>query len=181
MARTAKKTAAKKKAPSSPDVSVKAGKEKPAAASTTLTPFESLDRIFEDFLHRRWLRPFGVEWPRFGELSTLLQQQAPSVDIVDRPKEVFVRAEIPGFDKENLDVSLVERTLTIKGSSRKEEKEEKDEYFRHEIRSGTFSRSVLLPADVNASKAQASFKDGVLELRLPKVRAAKKKAIPLST
>jgi HSP20 family protein len=105
---------------------------------------------------------------------------APSVDIVDRKKEVVVRAEVPGINSDDLDVSIVDRTLTIKGSSRQEEKKEEDDYFRHEIRSGTFSRSILLPTDVNASKAKASFKDGVVELHLPKVRASKRHKISVT-
>jgi HSP20 family protein len=136
--------------------------------------------VFDDFLQRRWLHPFRREWPRWGDLSGVLEQMAPSVDVVDRKKEVVVRAEVPGIDREDLDVSIVDRTLTIKGSSRHEEKKEEDDYFHHEIRSGTFSRSILLPADVNAAKAKASFKDGVVELHLPKVRASKRHKLSLT-
>ena len=96
---------------------------------------------------------------------------------MDRAKEVVVRAEVPGVDKKDLDVSIADRTLTIRGSSRQEETKEEDDFFRREIRSGMFSRSVLLPADVNASKAKAKFKGGVVELRLPKVRASKRHQI----
>jgi HSP20 family protein len=160
------------------EVAVKA--EKAPAAGTALAPFQDLERVFEDFLNRRWLRPIGWEWPRWGELSSLLERQVPSLDIVDGEKEIVVRAELPGVDKKDLDVSIVERTLTIKGSTRSEKKEEKENFFRQEIKSGSFSRSVLLPADVNASKAEATFKGGVLELHLPKLRAVKAQKVPLS-
>jgi HSP20 family protein len=160
------------------DVTVKPGKS-PAPATTT--PFQDLERVFEEFLNRRWLRPSGWEWPRLGEISSRLDRQMPSVDIVDGDKEVVVRAELPGVEKKDIDVSIVERTLTIKASTRKEQKEESDSYFRQEIRTGSFSRSVLLPADVNAQKAQASFKGGVLELRLPKARTVKPQKVPLSS
>ena len=177
---TKKKTTSKKKktgAARSSGVSVKTAPEKPAQAETAPAAVPDLERVLDDLLQRRWPRPFRWEWPRWGELSRLMEQQTPSVDIVDKDKEVLVRAELPGVKREDLDVSIAERTLTIKGSSRKEEKEEQEGYFRHEIRSGSFSRSVLLPADVNAAKAAANFKDGVLELHLPKARASKRKQI----
>jgi len=140
--------------------------------------FPELERAFEDFLSRR-LQPFGREWPRLGELSSLLDRQLPSLDIVDGEKDVVVRAEVPGIDKKDLDISISDRTLTIKGSTRKEKKEEKENFFRQEIRSGSFSRSVLLPADVNASKAESTFKGGVLELRLPKAKIVKPQKVEL--
>jgi HSP20 family protein len=160
------------------EVTVKPGK---SPAPTTTAPFQELERVFEEFLNRRWMRPSGWEWPRLSDISSRFDRQLPSVDIVDGDKEVVVRAELPGIEKKDLDVSIVERTLTIKASTRKEEKEEKENYFRQEIRTGSFSRSVLLPADVNAQKAQASFKGGVLELRLPKARTVKPQKVPLSS
>jgi HSP20 family protein len=141
--------------------------------------FPELERAFEDFLSRRWQQPFGREWPRLGELSSLLDRQVPSLDIVDGEKDVVVRAEVPGIDKKDLDISISDRTLTIKGSTRKEKQEQKENFFRQEIRSGSFSRSVLLPADVNASKAESTFKGGVLELRLPKAKIVKPHKVEL--
>jgi HSP20 family protein len=157
------------------DVEVKAG----VPAEPPRRVFPELERAFEEFLSRRWPRMPAVEWPRLGELSGMLNAQAPSLDIVDGEKEVVVRAEVPGVDKKDLDVSIADRTLTIKGSTRKEQKEEKENYFRQEIRSGSFSRSVLLPADVNAAKAEASFKGGVLELHLPKTKTVKPQKVAL--
>jgi HSP20 family protein len=159
----------------SSDVEVKAG----APAEPPARVFPELERAFEDFLTRRWPRLSSMEWPRLGEFSSLLSAQAPSVDIVDGENEVVVRAEVPGINKRDLEVSIAERTLTIKGSTRKENKEEQENYFRQEIRTGSFSRSVLLPADVNAAKAEASFKGGVLELRLPKTKTVKPQKVEL--
>jgi HSP20 family protein len=173
--RTPKKTS-RAKTKGATSIPVKAGATAPAAASTT-APGQDLEQIFENFLRRRLSAPFNWDRPRWGELWKQLAQQAPSVDIVDRDKEIVVRAELPGVEKKDLDVSVDERTLTIRGSNRREEKEEKDNYFRQEIRSGAFSRSVLLPADVNVAKAAATFKGGVLELHLPKARSAKPKKI----
>jgi HSP20 family protein len=160
------------------DVTVKTSR---AASAATPSPFQELERVFEDFLNRRWPRPSGWDWPRFGELSTLLDRQVPSLDIVDGDNDVVIRAELPGVEKKDLDVSLIDRTLTIKGSTRKEEKEEKKNYFRQEIKTGSFSRSVLLPADVNAAKAEATFKGGLLELKLPKTKPAKLQKVSLTS
>jgi HSP20 family protein len=156
-------------------------KEKSAAKSSATTPFATLrdvERLFEDFLERGWPKPFRAGWPQWPDTSKLLPQ-TPAVDVVDREKEVVVRAQVPGFKKSDLDVSIAERTLTIKGSTREEQKEEKDNYFHQEIRTGSFSRSVLLPAEVDAGKAEATFKDGVLELALPKRRVAKQQQVPV--
>ena len=157
------------------------GSDKAVEKSAAKTPFATLrdvERLFEDFLERGWRNPLRAEWPKWPDLSKLTAQ-SPAVDVVDREKEVVVRAQLPGFRKSDLDVSIAERTLTIKGSTREEQKEEKDNYFHQEIRTGSFSRSVLLPADVDAGKAQATFKDGVLELTLPKRRIAKQQQVPV--
>jgi HSP20 family protein len=200
MAKVAKKTVSKKAATrSTKKAGTAAGRgepiEAPAQTQTpageSLTPWQEMDRVFEDFLERKWpaaLRdwPRLPEWPRLGQwprvekISGLLTEKMPSIDIMDRDKEVVVRAEVPGIDKKDLDVSIAERTLTIRGTSRQEEKKEDADFFRHEIKTGSFSRSVLLPAEVDATKAKASFKDGVVELTLPKVRASKRQSIKLS-
>ncbi len=189
MAQRAKQGTSKKKAATKKKTSRKktdAGKSaaappaEPAPAMPAAGETEGardLGSALDELLQQSWLHPFRWDWPRWGELSHTIAQQVPSVDVVDREKDVVVRAQMPGVKREDLDVSLAERMLTIKGTTKSEEKEERDDFFRREIRSGTFTRSVLLPADVNAAKAQTSFKDGVLELTLPKVRASKRHKI----
>lgn len=161
------------------DVTVKTSASPAQRAATG--PFQELERMFEDFLNRRWPRAFDFDWSRFGDAASAIGRQAPALDIVDGEADVVVRAELPGVDKKALDVSLVDRTLTIKGSTRKEDKQEGKNFFRQEIRTGSFSRSVLLPADVNAAKCEATFKGGVLELKLPKTRPVKTQKIPLTS
>jgi HSP20 family protein len=146
------------------------------APARALSPFEEMDRLFEGFFPRGWLRPMRWEWP---ELPTPFEGRMPRVDVVDREAEIVVRAEVPGAEKKDLDVSVTENTVTIKGSSRREEKEEKDNYYRREIVRGAFSRTVALPSDVDSSKAKATFKEGVLELSIPKVEKAKRRSIAI--
>jgi HSP20 family protein len=143
-----------------------------------LGSFEEMDRLFDNFMRRGWLRPWRFEWPSFPELATL-ESKMPKVDVVERDSEIVVRAEVPGVDKKDLDVSVSDNAVTIKGSTRHEEKEEEGDYYRHEISTGAFSRMVALPANVDGSKAKADFKDGVLELTLPKVEKAKRHSIKL--
>jgi HSP20 family protein len=101
----------------------------------------------------------------------------PRVDVIDREDEILVRAEVPGVDKKDLEVSLTDNAVTIKGSTRHEEKEEKGDFYRSEISRGSFSRTVALPGEVDGDKAKASFKDGVVEIAMPKLEASKRRSI----
>jgi HSP20 family protein len=147
-----------------------------------LTPFEEMDRImdrmFESAFPRGWLRPLRWERPLLSELAGM-ELRAPAVDVVERDEEVVVRAEVPGVEKKDVDVSITASSVTIKGETRREEKEEKGEYYRCEISRGAFSRTVSLPASVDPDKAKASFKDGILEITLPKVEKAKRRTLKL--
>ncbi|MDA8095867.1 MAG: Hsp20/alpha crystallin family protein [Betaproteobacteria bacterium] len=146
-----------------------------ASPVRALTPFEDMERLMEGFLPHGWLRPFRWEWPARAGPAPM-----PRIDLVDRDGEFVLRAEIPGVEKKDLDISVTGTTVTLKGQSSHEEKEEKGDYFRQEISHGAFCRTMMLPADVDADKAQASFKDGLLELTLPKVEAAKRRNIKIA-
>ncbi len=141
-----------------------------------LSPFEEMDRMFDSFFRRGWMRPWRFEWPSFPEM-TLPEMKMPKVDVIDRENEVMIKAEVPGVDKKDIDISVSEDTVTIKGETRHEEKEEKGDYYRCEISRGSFSRTVALPAAVDGAKAKANFKDGMLELTLPKIEKAKRHTI----
>lgn len=138
--------------------------------------FDRMERLFESLMPRSWLRP-RREWPSWQELTAPFEGRPPRVDVIDHDQEIIVRAELPGVAKEDLDVSVTNNRLTIKGTTHREEKEEKGDYHRAEISRGAFSRTLTLAADVEGDKAKATFKDGILELTLPKVRAAKRHTI----
>ena len=101
----------------------------------------------------------------------------PSLDVIDRDTEFLVRAEVPGIEKKDLNVTLADNILTIKGHTDNENKVEKGDYYRHEISSSSFARSLTLPGSVVESKIIASLKDGILEVKLPKLESSKKKSI----
>lgn len=159
------------------EVDVVKGGEPRKAPSRALRPLEDMERMFDDFFGRGWLRPF-----RFGgmpELSTAWEGRLPKLDVVDRDDEVLVRAEVPGVNKADLEVSINGDLFTIKGKTRHETKEEKGDYFRSEVTQGSFSRTVTLPASVDETKASAQLKDGMLEVTLPKIEKSKKRAIKI--
>lgn len=154
----------------------------PAAPSRAMSPFEEMDRMFDAFFGGRrhgWLSPFASRWPGFGELPAPFEGRTPKVDVIDRDHEVVVKAELPGVKKEDLDVTLGDNSVTIRATTRQETKEEKENYYRSEISSGSFMRTVGLPAAVDAEKAKAKFADGVLEMTLPKVEGAKRRNVKI--
>lgn len=163
------------KSPTTTEAGKAAQEVQPAAPARQPSRFEEFEQFFDQMLHRNWLRPWRTSWPSFPELS-FPELKAPKVDVIDRDGEV-VKAEIPGVDRKDLDISVSEDSLTIKGETRTEEKEEEGEYYRCEISRGSFSRSVALPAAVDGAKATATFKDGMLELTLPKVKVTKRHKI----
>jgi HSP20 family protein len=143
----------------------------PRPASTELSPWGDLDRMVEDFLGRR-LRPFWPErlWPAAGmEITT------PAVDLYEEKDDIVVKAELPGLEKDQIEVNLSGNRLTIKGEKKQEEEVKKEGYYRSERSYGSFVRTLELPTEVQTDKVKAAFKNGILEIRLPKSEEAKKK------
>ncbi|HVP35387.1 MAG TPA: Hsp20/alpha crystallin family protein, partial [Terriglobales bacterium] len=107
---------------------------------------------------------------------------SPNVDIAETKDEIVLSAELPGFKKEDIKLSVEDHTITLSGEKKSEyEKEDKKEnYYRLERRFGSFTRSFALPTPVQADKVKASYKDGILKVTLPKSEEAKKKEIPIS-
>ncbi|MGX2039005.1 Hsp20/alpha crystallin family protein [Methylocaldum sp. MU1018] len=140
-----------------------------------LSPFDEIEQWFDE-VRRNWMQPFffGRGWP---EREPLFGGRVPRVDVIDREQELAVRAELPGVVKENLDVSLQDNSLTIRATAQHEEKEEKGQYYRRELSRGEFQRTVRLPCRVEGDKTKASFKDGVLELTIPKVAGSARQKI----
>lgn len=141
----------------------------------SMNPFEEMNRLFESYFPMGRLRPFHMEWPSWGELAAPFEGKTPSVDVIDRKKDILVKAALPGVDKKDLDVSVTKNSVTIKGSTSHEHKEKKEDYYHSEISRGSYCRTLVLPAEVNEDKVKAKFKDGILELTLPKTTVEKKK------
>ena len=136
--------------------------------------FEEMEQLAERMFPLSWMRPLYAERPFWGGAI-------PQVDIIDRETELVVRAAVPGFGKDDIEISCTADTVTLRGCAEAEEKEgeEEGEYYRHEIRCEDFLRTVPLPCLVDDAKAKATFKDGMLELTLPKAEAAKRHTVKI--
>ncbi|MBI3965577.1 MAG: Hsp20/alpha crystallin family protein [Chloroflexi bacterium] len=99
------------------------------------------------------------------------------LDVWQTEKEIFVKATVPGIKPEDLDISVTGDALTIRGELKSEESSESRQYFVQERRSGSFQRTVSLPAPVESDGAEATFEHGVLTLRLPKAASAQPRRI----
>ncbi|MCK4554411.1 Hsp20/alpha crystallin family protein [Candidatus Parcubacteria bacterium] len=131
-----------------------------------LEPFEDMDKMFSEFMPT--LR--GVE---AGFM--------PAVDVYENKSNVIVETQLAGVDPEKVDISVENDVLSIKGESEKKSEVEDKNYYRKEIRRGSFYRSVPLPAHVVGEKASASAEDGVLKVVIPKALEAKPKTIKIKT
>lgn len=129
---------------------------------------QEMNRLFDEF--------FGERRPEMTEGTWL-----PAVDVLENETEIIVRAELPGMTQDDIELDLQNNVLTVKGEKEKESKEEKENYHRIERSYGNFSRSFTLPCDVKAEDVKATFKDGVLEVVLPKVEEVKPKKINITT
>jgi HSP20 family protein len=151
-------------------------------APALFKPFQEWERMLGEFLGRGWMPPMRWERSMFGDLPAMWMPPLdlkgfPKVDVIDREDEVLVRAELPGVEKQDVNVMLADDVMTIKAESQRETKEEKGELHRSEIYRGSFQRSFTLPASVDESKAKATMKDGILEVVMPKVEKAKRTAV----
>lgn len=132
-----------------------------------------MDRLFERFFEGDWPWPFraGMEEGTW----------VPSLDVSETGKEVVVKAELPGMDPKEIDISVRGDMLTIRGERKKEEEKKGENYHRIERSHGTFSRSVRLPTEVDPDKVNATYKDGVLKIEMAKTKAAAAKKIDIKT
>lgn len=134
-----------------------------------VTTQDRLNRLFNETMGRY----FGDEGVRTGAWL-------PAVDIFETEQNIVLKAELPGIDPKEVEATVHEGTLYLKGE-RKYEKEVNEESYHHVERAyGSFARSFELPASVDADKVQAEFKDGVLTLTMPKKEEAKAKKIKIS-
>lgn len=126
-----------------------------------------LEDVFEPSRRRRhW-------WPKSPEGGVVV----PNIDMYDRKSEIVLKAELPGVERDKIDLTITRDAITIKGEIRREEEVREEDYYSREISYGNFTRSVTLPAEVESEKAKATFKDGILEIVLPKKEEAKPREI----
>jgi len=134
---------------------------------------QDMDRLFDEFFSTgpRRRRTWG-EKPAAGLI-------VPNIEMYDRTNEIVFRAELPGVKKEDIDLSISKDSLTLKGELKREEEVKAEAYYAGEISYGSFARTVALPAEVDSEKVKATFKNGILELVIPKREEAKPKEIKI--
>ena len=128
---------------------------------------QEMDRLVDRFFE-----------PRLEEFSAFVGW-APKLDVSETKDAIVVKAETAGVDSKDIQISLQEQLLTIKGEKRQEKDEKDEQYHRMERSYGSFARSIRLPVPVDAGKVNASFKNGLLTITLPKTPAAKGTMIPV--
>jgi len=147
-------------------------------------PFRELgraaDRLYEEFMRSRWpWREWPSPWrsPGYG-----VQLHWPHVDMTETEEAVRILAELPGVDRDDIEVSVSEDRITIRGEKKEQEEETGGDYYRLERRYGSFQRTFPLPCEVQSDRIEASFKDGLLRITLPKSAGARERIrrIPIS-
>jgi HSP20 family protein len=134
-----------------------------------------VDRLTDDLRRLTWPALLGERWWPMREMNL----RPPAIDMYEEKDAVIVKAELPGMTRDDIEVNLTGSTLTIKGQKQKEADVTEGEYHRSERTFGAIARSVELPAEVKPDDVQATFKDGVLHIRLPKTDEARKKQIKI--
>lgn len=127
----------------------------------------AMDRLMDDFSPSR-------AW-RTGEASELTFP----VDVSETEDAVVVKAVLPGVTSQDVDISVSEGVLTIKGETRLQQETKKENYYRQEIRYGAFARSIPMPTRINHAHAEADFADGILTVRLPKAEEVRPRSIKI--
>jgi len=134
----------------------------------------SFARDLDPFFSDRWLPfPMNRVWER---------NWSPVVDVEEKEGEIVLNAELPGMKKSDIEVTIEDNVLTLRGEKKmvRQNGDEGSDNYRSERFFGKFERSFTLPAYVAADKAKAAFKDGVLQINLPKKEEAKSKKITIS-
>ncbi|HTD46745.1 MAG TPA: Hsp20/alpha crystallin family protein [bacterium] len=115
-----------------------------------------MDRMLDEFLTRR---------PGHDRAAP---EREPAVEMFETEQDVVVRAEMPNVDPKNVDVTVTDGAITLRGQTKHEEEQKGRNYYRRELRAGSFTRTLPLPTEVKSAEAKATYKDGVLEVKIPK-------------
>jgi HSP20 family protein len=152
---------------------------RPVGRPAPWSPFQALhqevDRLFADFGRGFPAMGLGRDFD-FRPFWAGGQELTPAIDVVDKGTSFQITAELPGLDEKNVEVTLADGVLTIKGEKSEEKEEKKKNYYHSERSFGSFERSFDLPDTVDQGKIEASFQKGLLTITIPKTEAAQKTA-----
>jgi len=129
---------------------------------------QEMNQLFDDFFQRPFeMSPFRAE-------SSLAGDFIPQMDVTETDKEIKISVELPGMDAEDIDISMTGNRLTLKGEKREEKEEKGERFYRSERSYGSFQRSIPLHEEVQEERIEATYKNGVLNVNLPKRPGARK-------
>lgn len=140
-------------------------------SSTVTNPFREMERWFEESLNRPF---FGMNWVPFRNLINDLGNTGelmPAVDMFEEGEHLVVKAELPGISRDDLNLRIVDGNLIISGEKRSGETVERSNYLRLERHHGSFTRTLRLPDGLDTEHIRASFRDGILDVRIPKTES----------
>lgn len=129
-------------------------------------PFEAMERQMEELFDR-----FFRGWPT-RRLESDYVGWVPPLDMIDRKGEIVLRADLPGLERKDIQLSVEGGVLTVQGSRQQEKEEKEEDCYAMERWAGAFSRSIALPQGVDPDRIEALFRNGVLEVRIPKTKEA---------
>lgn len=160
--------------------------DKKGVVTMALIPYRRNDWLADPFselenLQKEMNRLFDFSFARRprGDSTLLGGQWSPAIDVYDSKDNILVKADLPGLTKDEIEVSIQDDNLIIKGEKKKDTEVKEENYYRTERFYGSFYRTVELPAQVEADKVDAKYEDGVLSLTLPKKEDAKPKKITI--
>lgn len=154
----------------------KSGGEQKHEMQRYASPLSEMERMFDDFFQHRLFAPSWLprlRFPEFADVST-------SVDMFEEGDDLIIKAEMPGLKKNEISIDFADDVVTISGEKKSEERTERKDFYCVERSFGSFSRKLRLPVEIQIDKTHALFKDGVLEIRMPKSETAKKKQRKIS-
>ena len=137
-----------------------------------------IPRNMEEFFHRGFLHPLNWELPLSSSNSGI--NILPKTDIIEKDEELILRAEIPGIEKEKINIEATASSVIIKGSTQEEKSSTQGEYHKHETIQESFYRTLSLPCKVISDSAKANYKDGILTITLKKQQATKRHKVNIS-
>jgi len=142
-------------------------RREPEEQESVLAIQEEIDELFDDFFNR----PFGLMRRPSRGFETL-SKFSPSVDVSETDKQINIKAELPGMEADDIDLEVRDEMVLIRGEKKSEREEKDEQFYRLERSYGSFRRSIPLPAEIDVDKAKANFKNGVLSIKLPKVKSS---------
>lgn len=140
------------------------------------SPFADMEHMFDDLFHRHFFAPSFIPRFRFPEIANV----STSIDMFEDGTDLVIKAELPGMKKEDISVDFADDTITISGEKKTEERSERKDFYRVERSFGSFVRKIRLPVEIQFDKVNATFTNGVLEIRMPKSEEKKQNVRKIS-